>query len=123
MPAQPTLATQTTVVVIVLVLIVIAQGFYLWAGSLAFWPGPGSSPSLDQGLLISRTASIVLLVLAVLTAVLARTVALGIAMALWALLLLVNNGLWPVVGLPGLVIIIVIGLISVARLRKQRVRD
>ena len=74
-----TLAARTAVIISVLVQAVAAQGLYLGATILSFWPGPSYSPTLETGLLI----------LGILTAIMARARPLGIVMSVWALLLLI----------------------------------
>jgi hypothetical protein len=96
----------------------IAQGLYVWAASLTFWPGPGESPTLDDGLLIANTTSIVLMGFSILVGVVARATALAVTMGVWALLLLVNTGLWIVIGLPGMIAVLVLGGVWLARARR-----
>lgn len=114
-----TVTVRRGVVIVVLASAIVAQGFYVWSFDLTFWPGPGRSPTVEQGLLISQVTSGVLLVLAVATVVLARAVPLGIVMGVWALLLLMNNALWLFIGVPGLIAVLVVGVIQLVRLRRD----
>ena len=76
-----------------LALAVAAQGLYLRATTLSFWSGPGYSPRLETGLLISNITSAVLLIL-------------GIVMSVWALLLLIGGNAWLIIGPVGLIVVI-----------------
>jgi hypothetical protein len=103
------------VVIAVMVAVLLAQGFYFWAGTLTFWPGPGVSPTLEQGLLIGRLTSIALIVAAFVAGLVARAYALGATVGACALLVLINPGLWPVVGVPGLIATAVLGVLWLKR--------
>lgn len=111
-------AARTAVVISALVIAAVAQGFYFWAASLMFWLGPGESPTREHGLLIAGVTSVLLLVVAVVTALLPRAVLLGVVIGMWALLLLIYFPLWGVVGIPGLILVIVLGLVWIARSRR-----
>jgi hypothetical protein len=55
----------------------------------------------------------------VVTGVLVHAVAFGVVMGAWALLLLANPGLWVVVGVPGLVLVIVLGVRQLVMSRRR----
>ena len=117
-PGPVTLASRLLVLA-VLLLAVLAQGFYLWAASLTFWPGPGQSPTVNDGLVIARTTSVLMLAAGALVAVVTHAAALGITMCVWALLLLTNFGLWAVVGVPGTIAILALGCVWLVRSRRR----
>lgn len=114
-------AARTAVVVSALALAAMAQGFYLWAASLMLWLGPGESPTSEHGLLIAGVTSVALLVVAVVTALLPRAVLLGVVIGVWALLLLIYFPLWVVIGVPGLILVLVLGLVWIVRSRRSSV--
>lgn len=119
MRIDPKPAARTAVVISVLVLAVVAQVFYFWAASLMLWLGPGKSPTQEQGLLIAGVTSAVLLALAVVTSVLGRAGMLGVAIGVWALLLLTYFPLWAVIGIPGLIVVMVAGVVWLVRSRSR----
>ncbi|WP_188509590.1 hypothetical protein [Conyzicola nivalis] len=96
---------------------VVAQSFYLWAATLTFWLGPGQSPTFDGGLLVAHITSAVLIVVAIVVLIVARALALAVTICVWALLLLINTGLWTVAGIPGMVTTVVLGWAWLARSR------
>ncbi|PWC08158.1 hypothetical protein DF223_02045 [Mycetocola zhujimingii] len=102
----------------VMVLAVLAQGFYLWAASLMFWLGPGQSPTHDEGLIIASATSVILLAAGALVAVSTRATAFGVTVGVWAVLLLLNFGLWLVVGLLGTITVLALGCVWLVRSRR-----
>lgn len=113
----------TILVIVLMVAAVLAQGFYLWAASLTFSFGPRGSPTLEQGLLISRTTSTVFLMLSVATGLVARAYALAATAGVWALLMLINTGLWLLVALPGLAAVLVLGILWLVRSPRRNQTD
>ena len=116
---RPVRLTSRVLVIGAVVLAVLSQGFYLWAASLTFWIGSGQSPTLDDGLVIARTTSALLLAAAVLVVAVARATALGVTMGVWALLLLINFGLWIVIGIPGAIAVVTLGCVWLLRSRRR----
>ncbi|AWB86617.1 hypothetical protein C3E77_08285 [Mycetocola zhujimingii] len=102
----------------VMVLAVLAQGVYLWAASLMFWLGPGQSPAHDEGLVIASATSVILLAAGALVAVATRATAFGVTVGVWAVLLLLNFGLWLVVGLLGTITVVALGCVWLVRSRR-----
>ena len=115
---KPVTLTSRLVVIGAMVVTVVAQGFYVWAASLTFWPGPGQSPTYSHGLLIVNITSAVLVVVAILTMVVARAKALALMMGVSALLILINFGLWIVVGIPAMTVVVILGWVWLARSRR-----
>lgn len=107
------------VVIGAMVVAVVAQGFYLRAATLTFWPGPGQSPTADNGLRIANATSIFLIVVAIVVLVVVRATALAVTMGVCALLVLINFGLWTVVGVSGMIAAVVFGWIWLMRSRRM----
>jgi hypothetical protein len=114
---KPVNSLSRLVVIGTMVTAVVAQGFYLWAATLTFWLGPGVSPATNEGLFIARTTSGFLVLFAVLVMVVARATALAVTMCVCALLILINFGLWPVVGPLGSIAAVILGCVWLARTR------
>jgi hypothetical protein len=110
-------ALSRLVVIGAMVAAVVAHGFYLWAGTLTIWLGPGVSPTTDEGLFIARTTSVVLVLIAVGVMVVARARAIAVTMCVCALLFLINYGLWLAIGIPGSIAVVVLGCVWLARTR------
>ena len=111
----PVTLTSRLVVIGAMVVTVVAQGFYVWAASLTFWPGPGQSPTYNHGLLIVNITSAVLVVIAIVVMVVARAKVLAITIGVSALL---NFGLWIVVSIPAMIAVVVLGSVWLARSRR-----
>ena len=111
-------APRVGVAIAALALVVASAGLYVWSASLSFWPGPGQSPTLDQGLLISNLTSVALIVVAALVATLGRAVPLGIAIGVVALVLLLFRGLLPIVLPAGVVAVVIVGVVSIVKARR-----
>ena len=109
---------RTAVAIAALALVIASAGLYLWSASLTFWPGPGQSPTLDQGLLVSNLTSVALIIVAVVVATLGRAVPLGVAIGVVALVLLLFRGLLPILLPAGVVVIVIVGLVGIVRARR-----
>jgi hypothetical protein len=114
---KPVHSLSRLVVIGAMVAAVAAHGFYLWAGALTFWLGPGVSPTTGEGLFIARTTSVVLVLIAVVTMLVARARVIALTMCVCALLILINFGLWLMIGIPGSIAVVVLGCVWLARPR------